>query len=205
MANIEKKARDWFKNEDSGARMPTQRGALNNKLPVSYFGPLSNFFSDMDRMFDNTFRSLGVPSLAGAQEIKMFNPNVDIASTDKEYTITCEMPGLEEKDINLNVSPDGILTISGEKRQETTDNRQDTHCTECSYGAFARTLSLPDDVDQSQIEARFKNGVLAITCPRTESAKQSRRQIHIVSNEGTRASNMNERNASSQQGPKKAA
>ena len=69
-----------------------------------------------------------------------------------------------------------------------------------------RTLSLPDDVDPEKIDARFKNGVLTITCPRTESARQSRRQIPIGSGkgEGSRASNANER-GTSQQGPKKAA
>jgi HSP20 family protein len=204
MANIAKKARNWFQNEDR-TRMSAERSP-SAYLPTSYFGPLSNFFSDMDRMFDNTFRSLGIPSPANMQ---MFIPNVDITASDNEYTVTCEVPGMEERDIKLDVAADGTLTISGEKRQESTDNRKDTYFTECRYGSFERTLSLPDDVDPEDIQARFKNGVLTITCPRTESARQSHRQIPISGGrdrdmEGTRASNANERGTAGQ-GPRKAA
>src|SRR5262249_44792242 len=104
-----------------------------------------------------------------------------------------------------DVSPDGMLTISGEKRQENTDNRKNAYCTECSYGAFERTLSLPDDVDRDNIDANFKNGVLTVTCPRLESSQSSHRQIPIGGKgEGMRASNVNERNTTNQ-GPKKAA
>lgn len=208
MANIAKRTSDWFKNEDSGTGLQAGRNARNlSAFPTSYFGPLSSFFSDMDRVFDHTFRTFGIPTLKGLQGLGMFNPNVDIIASDDEYTINCEVPGLEEKDLKLDVSADGMLTISGEKRQESSDNRKDVYCTECSYGSFERTLSLPDDADHDNIEARFKNGVLTITCPRTESERQSRRHIPIGSGrEGVRASNANERGASQhQQNPKKAA
>lgn len=209
MTNIARKARDWFRNENSGTRMPAERRLSGNlsPYPASYFGPLSNFFSDMDQMFADTFRNFGLPAGIQGMGMQMFIPNINITSNDNEYTLTVEVPGMEEKDIKLDISADGVLTISGEKRKENTENRQDVYSTECSYGAFERTLTLPEDVDSNHIEARFKNGVLTITCPRMESARQSRHQIPINSgrsSEDTRASNANERGTSSQ-GPKKAA
>jgi len=214
MANAVRKTENWFQNEDSGRRVPVERrptGSNLPSLPASYFGPISNFFWDMDRMFDRAFRSFGVPTtLAGMPSwgVSMFQPSVDITSNENEYTITAEVPGLEEKDIKLDVSADGILTISGEKRQENVENRKDIHCTECSYGAFTRTLSLPDDADSDNIKARFRNGILTITCPRTESVRQSRRQIPISggskATEGSRGSNMNERSATRQESEKAA-
>jgi HSP20 family protein len=213
MANLVQRTRDWFRHENRGSRLPVERGSSGNmQLPASYFGPLSNFFSDMDRMFANAARNFGLPSMATMDimpgfGMQMFNPNVDITSSDKEYTVTAEMPGLEEGDVKIEVS-DGLLTISGEKRQENTDNRRDVYSIERSYGAFERTLSLPDDVDQDNIEARFKNGLLTITCPRMESARQPRRQIPIgggKASENMRASNANERGAASGQNTRKTA
>jgi HSP20 family protein len=182
MANLARQERNWFGNQ---SRENNGRQLMQNRMPgMLPFGPISSFFLDMDRLFDNTLRNFGVPSLANMNMQMMFNPKVDITSNENEYTITCEVPGLEEKDIKLDVSNNGLLTISGEKRQENSDTRQDVHCTECSYGAFERSLSLPEDVDVENIEANFRNGVLTITCPRNESAKQSRRQIRIESDRG---------------------
>lgn len=197
--NVARRSRNWLGNED---RENNSRQAMQNRygsmMPASYFGPLSNFFWDMDRFFDNTLRNFGVPSLANiAANMQGFNPKLDIISDEDEYTITCEVPGIDEKDIRLDVSSNNMLTISGEKRQETNDSRQDVHCTECSYGSFERSLSLPEDVDVENIEANFKNGVLTITCPRNESARQSRRQIKI-SSDNRGASNTNERNAANE-------
>lgn len=195
MANIARRSRNWFGNED---RESNARQLMQNRAPgMLPFGPISSFFLDMDRFFDNTLRNFGVPALANMNMQMMFNPKLDITSNENEYTITCEVPGLEEKDIKLDVSNNGLLTISGEKRQESNDSRKDVHCTECSYGSFERSLSLPEDVDAQSIEANFKNGVLTITCPRNESAKQSRRQIKI-SSDNRGASNTNERSASNE-------
>lgn len=210
MANVARKTREWSQNENSGSRMAIQRNT--SSTPASYFGPLSNFFSDMDRMLANRYndiwalqnmgRNFGFPLISmPGMNLPMFQPNVDITSNDNEYTITAEVPGLEEKDVKLTVSNDGMLSISGEKRQENTRDDQDVYyCTECSYGAFERTFSLPDDVDPDNIEANFHNGVLTVTCPRmersSESARQSRRKIPInggKGSEGARASNTNER------------
>lgn len=212
MANIAKRARGWLRGDESGSRMHISRNQGGNWLssypasPASYFGPLSNFFSDIDKMLSNSFndmfpmRGFGMPAMMGMPAMgmmgmQMFQPKVDIASSENEYTITVEVPGLEENDIKLDISNDGMLTISGEKRQENTENRRDIYFSECSYGTFERTLSLPDDVDPQQVEARFKNGVLTITCPHTESSKQEQRRQIPISAEGKAEGRGSERGA----------
>lgn len=219
MANIAKRSRGWFRNEDSGSSQSDDKRSGRNNLssyPASYFGPLSNFFSDMDKVFDNTIRNLGFTTMNNMSNMgmQMFRPNVDISANENAYIITAEVPGLDERDVRLEISNDGSLTLSGEKRQESGEERKNAFSCECSYGSFERVLSLPDDVDQENIEARFRNGVLTVICPRAESMRQSRRQIQINSgrNEGGRSGNANnnvsdrgqDRNPASQN-PKKAA
>lgn len=200
MSNMSKRSQNWLRNEEKNTRQEAER-FTSGFLPATYLAPLSNFFVDMNQALDNTFRNFRLPSGVPNLGVTMFNPKVDIASSDNKYTISVEVPGLEERDIRLDVSADRMLTISGEKRQENKDSQQDVYCTECSYGAFERSLSIPDDVDQEEIEAQFKNGVLTIICPRTEGARQSRRQIPIGNarnSETARTTNINERNISNQ-------
>lgn len=202
--NTRRNARNRLKSESGGMPAPTRRIFEGlPAYPASYFGLLSNFFHNMDRMFDHTFRHMEFPAFAGAPafwSMQALQPSIDITSNDNEYTVTAEMPGLEEKDIRLDVSADGMLTISGEKRQESTESRRDTVCAECSYGVFERQITLPEDVDQEGIEARFRNGVLTVTCPRNDFARAESRHIPISSSRGPE-----EARGASGQGSKKAA
>lgn len=182
-AATRRKARNWFKGEGAGSsNVPAQRNTAN--MPGAYLNPLSHFFMDMDRMFGSFgFPSLGISGIVGMPT--MFRPNVDIASNDNSYVITVEVPGMDEQDIRLNVSEDGMLTITGEKRLDNIEDRKDVVATECSYGVFQRTLSLPEDVDSKNIEAQFRNGVLTITCPRKpEQQKLQKREIPIGGRRG---------------------
>jgi HSP20 family protein len=215
MVNTKRKRQDW--NNNKGARrasnVPVRQKQNSNNPPaysLSYFSPLSSFFSGMDRVFNNTLRNFGVPMLSDVNNFfdaqNMFIPNIDIASNDNEYTLTVEVPGIDEKDIQLDISEDGQLYISGEKRCESRDKRRNMENIECSYGAFERTLSLPDDVDIKNVDANFRNGILTITCPRNESARSQSRQIPI-SGERRSAAN-NDRvglERGTVQGPKRAA
>jgi HSP20 family protein len=189
MMTNEKRKQNWLDNKNKEGNSPVRArpGATNNNLPlypVSYLTPLSNFLHDMDRVFDDTLRNFGLPTISdnffAMQNI--FIPNVDIVSNDNEYTIKVEVPGMEEQDIKLNISRDGMLIISGEKRQESTNNDQDIECSECAYGSFERALSLPSDIDNEAIEANFKNGILTIACPRVKESGSQTRQIPINSN-----------------------
>jgi HSP20 family protein len=200
--------RNWFQDESSG-RPLSQRNMPSRNIPAypaSYFGPLSTFFWDLDRMFDNTFRSLGLPAMVPGMsnwDMQLFTPNIDITSSNDEYVITVEVPGVEEENIRLDISADGTLTISGEKQQEINENLGDVQFAERAFGSFQRTLELPEDVDTDNIEARFKNGVLTIVCPRTGTLRSQHRQIPIGRDRGgmeggRTASNENKRGASGQ-------
>jgi HSP20 family protein len=223
IASSKRYSREWFKNEEDGkgSRSQSQQGSMGGmqqNFPSTYFGPLSSFFSNMDRMFDNTFRNFGLPALMSQTGLGgmqgMFRPNIDITSTRDEYAITAEVPGIEEKDIKLDVTADGQLIISGEKKFEREDRQGDVQYAEASYGSFERVLSLPDDVDRESVEARFKNGLLTITCPRTEASKMQTRHIPISARGGEMRGERGERGESargaantstSNQGQRKAA
>jgi HSP20 family protein len=106
-------------------------------------------------------------------------PSLDILTEDKEYIITVEVPGVDEKDVKLEVSADGTLTVSGEKHKEVHKGLFGNANLERSYGAFTRVLSLPDDADHDAVTAFFRNGVLTITCPRQVEAREPARRIEI--------------------------
>ena len=105
-------------------------------------------------------------------------PNVDISAGKNEYLITTEVPGIDEKDVKLELS-NNTLTIKGEKRQEHEEKDRDHYRIERSYGSFQRVLSLPEDADQSGITAKFKNGVLTVGLPRRPEKKKNVKLIDI--------------------------
>ena len=109
----------------------------------------------------------------------MLRPRLDLTESDKTYSLAVELPGVDEKDISIELDND-TLTISGEKRREVNDSDEKGRLyVERSYGSFQRMLTLPDDVDTSGIQANFDNGVLRVTIPRTE-AKTDTRRIEIT-------------------------
>jgi HSP20 family protein len=108
----------------------------------------------------------------------MFKPTLDLSATDKEYTLTVEIPGVDEKDVNLEMVND-TLTVRGEKKQEKEEKDKDYYRVERSYGSFQRVLSLPDDVDQQGVKAVFKRGVLTISMPRKALPQPDIRKIEI--------------------------
>lgn len=168
---------NWFKDEEASEtkHLPVSRAGQN------YYTPLTQLHQEIDRMFDSVFRNFGLPSLgvntALAQDA-LLKPNVDIAASDKEYTITVEVPGVEEDKIKLELA-DNTLTIKGEKKQESEKKEKDFYRVERSYGSFQRVLSLPEDADQDGIDAQFKNGVLTITLPRKAISKPKGKVIDI--------------------------
>ena len=106
-------------------------------------------------------------------------PKLDIAELKDKYEIKAELPGIDEKDINLSVE-DGLLTISGEKRAETEEKDKGYYLNECSYGTFSRSVRLPDNIADDKISAQFKKGVLVIDMPKTQQAQSKVRKIAIT-------------------------
>jgi len=111
----------------------------------------------------------------------MLKPAVDIQETDTQYRIAVEVPGVEEKDIQITLDND-VLVVRGEKRQEQEKKEGGFHRIERSYGSFQRALNLPGDANQDSIKANFKNGVLTITMDKRElRSPQAGRTIAIES------------------------
>lgn len=125
---------------------------------------------EIDRLFDDFGRGFDRFTPTAAY------PKVDVGETDGEIEITAELPGLEEKDINVQVS-DGTLTVSGEKRTEQERKDKTYMVTERSYGAFSRSIALPGGIDPATIKATVSKGVLRVVVPKPASAKAAKIEI----------------------------
>lgn len=107
------------------------------------------------------------------------NPKVDIVEDKKSYKLKAELPGIDVKDISLELS-DGTITLSGEKKVERKEDEDDNyHLMECHYGMFRRTFSLPQTVDEKRIKADFKDGILNVVFPKSDKAQEKQRKIAI--------------------------
>lgn len=146
-----------------------------NKVGDGFFSlqkEINKMFEDFSRPF------LGVPSLIKVHEDRFISPRVDMSENDKSVQVTTELPGMDEKDIEVNISRD-VLTIRGEKKVEKEDVGKEYYLMERSYGSFHRTIPLPVEVDADKIEANFKNGILKVTLPKSASAKSETKRISI--------------------------
>jgi HSP20 family protein len=141
----------------------------------------------MDRVFDRFAGGYAFPSLRRMFDAEpllrweggvMPDPAIDITEDAAGYTLTAELPGLTEKDIDVAVRGD-MLTLKGEKRQESDRSEADLHLSERSYGAFARSFELPEGVDTVNIAAAFANGVLTLTLPKLPAAMPEARTIEV--------------------------
>ena len=108
----------------------------------------------------------------------MIFPEIDIHESKKNIKLRAELPGMEKDDIELTLQ-EGIITLKGEKKFEHEDDAGNAHVVECRYGRFERTFTLPSSVDQSQIRAKFRNGVLTIWLPKLAKKKWPKKQIQI--------------------------
>jgi len=164
---------NWFKHEHDTNIPQTQ----------SYY-PVSRIHNEIDRMFDDFFRGSSLFSQFGSgtsllDNVGMLKPKLDIVENSENYVISVEIPGIEEKDIQLQLEGD-MLTIRGEKRQKQDKKDDKYHLVERTYGAFQRVLTLPRDADTSTVNAKFDNGVLTVTVARSGEAKENTRRIEIA-------------------------
>jgi HSP20 family protein len=125
---------------------------------------------EIDRLFDDFTR--GFPAMTSPD----LTPTLDVTETDKELEITAELPGLEEKDVQINVA-DNLLTIKGEKKAETEQKDKNYRLVERSYGSFARTLELPAGINPDQIKASIAKGVLTVTVPKPAPAQTKKIEV----------------------------
>lgn len=163
-----------------------------NKLPASkesappsgFFDwhPFESFRRQVDRLFDEfpSRRSMGdFPPFDRLMTAWPGSPPVDFVEKDGEYEISAELPGLDEKSVDVKLS-NGVLTISGEKKEEKEEKKEGYYFSERRYGSFRRSFRVPDGVDADKIAAVFEKGVLKISLPKTSGAKQEEKKIEIA-------------------------
>lgn len=171
----------WKKNEKS---VPVRR--------VQEEDALLDLRSQMNRVFDSFIErplaerpfgewSPGLsPFLGDSTLLGGYFPQMDVSESDKEITISAELPGLEPEDINISVDR-STLSIRGEKRAEKEEKGKRFYRVERTYGSFHRSIPLPSEVDDNKIEAKFKRGVLKVKLPKTQAGQEKRKRIVIKS------------------------
>jgi HSP20 family protein len=149
--------------------------------------PVDSLRREIDRLFENFDRGLWSFPFRGSffdtpppwkNEPAWNAPAVDIVEKDNAFQVTAEMPGMDEKGVEVKLE-NGVLAISGEKREDKEENDKGYHLQERRYGSFERRFAVPDGVNVDKIEANFKNGVLTVTLPKTQESAQPEKKIEV--------------------------
>ena len=166
----------WFKSDAK----PEQPVSVTKDNYYSQ-APVSRLHQEVNRLFDDFFKDFSPAflgqSVSGSQP--WIAPKIDISETEEKYQVAVEVPGIAKEDIDIKVHNDTLI-IKGEKkdsREEANDEKY--HLVERTYGNFQRVLALPSEVDQDNIGANFKDGVLLLTLPKREDAEVGKKQIEI--------------------------
>ncbi len=193
--NLEKiKPWNWFKHEDvhphTSAQVPVARQDTKPSPMPAGANSLMRLHREVDRLFDDTFSAFGFPSLRMSSpgrdwlresfQESDYRPLIDVSGNDNGYEVTLDVPGMSESDLAIEVNGD-VLTISGQKEESNESKDRQYYRMERSYGAFQRTLALPDDADSSDIRARLHDGVLTLDIPRRAIDPAKVKRISISS------------------------
>ncbi|OWW05412.1 molecular chaperone Hsp20 [Rhizobium sp. R72] len=154
-------------------------------VPGGTWSPFDTLRNEIDRLFDDfgpsPWRPLSRQLLARTQPTApdwVLSPAVDVVEKDDAFEITVEIPGLDEKNIDIRLAS-GILTIRGEKTEEREEKEKTYHVSERHYGLFQRSFRLPDYVDADKVSAAFAKGILKVTIPKASNAGTNDRKIEI--------------------------
>jgi HSP20 family protein len=154
--------------------IPWSRGSrLAVRQPEDLFSQLHR---EMNQLFDDVWRGFDLPAAAGSGY--RLQPKVDVAETDKDIEVTVELPGLDEKDVEVTLA-DGVLTLKGEKKSERKEEGKGFYLAERSYGSFQRSIALPEGVDVEKVSAEFSKGVLTVKAPNLPEVQSNARKIAI--------------------------
>lgn len=147
-----------------------------SSLPGRELDPFFSIRRDFDRMVEDMFR--GEPALPAVWGNAA--PKIDVKETNDAIEVTAELPGVDEKDVEVELN-DGLLTIRGEKKIEKEEGGKDKgyHVMERSYGSFTRQIQLPYGADPEKVAAKFEKGVLKISCPKPAEAQAKSKKIAV--------------------------
>lgn len=158
---------DLMNKKENSHNTPMRYGYRHdfNDLVNSFFGGLLDFPREMNRDLVNSTRQL--------------SPKVEVEENENDVVVSAELPGIPENNIDLEVSSDGYLTISGEKKQEKKDNKKGSYFSEFSYGSFTRTVPLPWDLKFEDANAEYKDGILKVVFPKSQNEQGKKKKISI--------------------------
>lgn len=162
----------WRKKEDS--LLPSLRRHDMDLLHRR----MNDLFDDFFEGFEEMYTGGRLPLMRSEAKWLAESPSFEVSETDEEFRVKAELPGMDEKDIDISLEGNA-LTIRGEKKRELEEKRRDYHVSEMSFGEFSRTFTLPDGVDRDKAKAQFKKGVLTLSLPKTEQMKAQRKRIDI--------------------------
>ncbi|MGJ5177435.1 Hsp20/alpha crystallin family protein [Bradyrhizobium oligotrophicum] len=156
-----------------------------NAPSVPGWRPFETLRREIDRVFEDFHGGIWrtpslfdqLPGLARARSFAVA-PAVDVAEHDNAYEVSAELPGLDEKNVEVKVAG-GVLSIKGEKQEDKEERRKDYYVRERSFGAFERSFQIPDGVDTDKIEAVFRQGVLKVTLPKRPEVQKAAKTIDI--------------------------
>jgi len=147
--------------------------ALRRREPESFF---MRPFDEMRRMMEDFWMAPFGEGRFGEN----FIPSVDVKEEDDQVIVAAELPGIDQKDIDVEVTQDSVR-IAGEKRKEQKKEEKGYYHRETSYGAFERIIDLPAAVDEDKAEAEFSKGILTIKLPKSEQARSKRKKVEVKS------------------------
>jgi HSP20 family protein len=133
----------------------------------SPYRALQNFEKEMGHLFSDGERS----------ESNEWVPSAEVLEKKNTYEVNLELPGVAKEDVKIKLD-DNILTITGEKKAEKNTEEEEYKICECGYGIFSRSFTLPNTVDRDKIEAKYSNGILSLSIPKTEQAKPKEIEIN---------------------------
>ncbi len=160
----------------AGKEIATQNQTEKTLAERKAWNPFDSFRHEMDRLMDNFFQGFNLRPFE--MRTTVFTPHVDVVDTGKSVNVSVELPGMDEKDIEVTLTKDA-LTIKGEKKEEKEEKGKDWYRSERSFGSFTRSIALPEGIDAEGGEASFKKGVLTVKLPKTKEAMKEAKKIAV--------------------------
>ncbi|MDR3475465.1 MAG: Hsp20/alpha crystallin family protein [Devosia sp.] len=172
---------------DTATKLPIKTQAKPATAPAKPWAPFDTLRQEVDRLFDTVGRGFFPPAPRSVFDLDLtwpqdmswaIAPAVDVVDKGQAYEITAELPGLDEKDIEVKLA-EGTLTIRGEKQEDKEEKKKDYYVSERRYGSFVRSFQLPDGIETDKIEASFAKGVLTVSVPKAAQAQKSEKKIDV--------------------------
>lgn len=174
---------------ESATKVPVTTEKTSTAMPglMQPWQPFESLRREVDRLFEDfTVNPFRLPLRRPAFDLEPFwqpeswvaAPPIDFVEHDNAFEVTAELPGLDEKNIEIKLV-NGVLTIKGQKEDDKVERKEDFHLRERRFGSFTRSLRVPDTVDPDKIEARFGKGVLTVTLPKTLEARKPVKRIEV--------------------------